>query len=372
MNIILFFSYDVSIDDWKISGLFDREVKIYNSLAENKNIEFTFVTYGDERDLKYQTEIPNITIIPIYKYFKKFKNKYLQFIYSLIIGFRLKKLVPSKDLIIKTNQLWGVWVAIIFKLSTKSKLIVRTGYDLISFKKKENKSKLKIVIFHILTQVGLIFSSNYVVSSNVDKSFLTKKKFLYKNKIILIPNWVDTNITHSSQNRSDIISIGRLEAQKNYKFLIESFSETNKKITLVGDGSEKDELMKLSRKFKTNINFIGKVSNTEVLSLLSQHKFFILTSLYEGNPKSLLEAMSMGCVVIAPENPNIGEIIQDEINGYIYNPEIEELNKLIDELEGKDLSNIIKNAYEYIQNNNSLEKIAKTEYNLYVKVSSQL
>ena len=51
---------------------------------------------------------------------------------------------------------------------------------------------------------------------------------------------------------------------------------------------------------------------------LSKHKFYIHTALYEGNPKTILEAMSVGCVVIVPNNPNILEIVQDNFNGIIY------------------------------------------------------
>ena len=60
MRVILFFSYGVSLRDWKNSGLFDREVKIYRNLANNKNLKITFITYGDEEDLQYENEIPEI------------------------------------------------------------------------------------------------------------------------------------------------------------------------------------------------------------------------------------------------------------------------------------------------------------------------
>ena len=42
MNIILFFTYDISLKDWEKSGLLDREIEFYKKLHEKYNIYFTF------------------------------------------------------------------------------------------------------------------------------------------------------------------------------------------------------------------------------------------------------------------------------------------------------------------------------------------
>ncbi|MAT48855.1 MAG: hypothetical protein CMA27_03385 [Euryarchaeota archaeon] len=370
MRVILFFSYGVSLRDWKNSGLFDREVKIYRNLANNKNLKITFITYGDEEDLQYENEIPEIQIIPLFMYYKKFNNNLIQILNSLLIGFKLRNLIKDENVIVKTNQLWGSWVAIIFKITTRSSLIVRTGYDLLSFKVKENKSRIKISLYYLLTQFGLIFCNYYFVSSNTDKRYLMNKKFFFKNKIQLVPNWVDVNKFDYQTKRSGIIAIGRLEKQKNFEYLIKSFQNTNKEITLIGDGSLRNKLVRLSEKLNCKVNFLGKINNNEVLNLISKHKYYVLTSLYEGNPKSLLEAMSLGCVVIAPKDENITEIIKDGVNGFIYQPDLDNINNLIDELERKDLTDIRKKAFEYVVENNSLEIISNKEFATYTQILS--
>ena len=370
MRVILFFSYGVSLRDWKNSGLFDREVKIYKHLANNKNLKITFITYGDEEDLQYENEIPEIQILPLFMYYKKFNSNLIQILNSLLIGFKLRNLIKDENVIVKTNQLWGSWVAIIFKITTRSSLIVRTGYDLLSFKVKENKSRIKISLYYLLTQFGLIFCNYYFVSSNTDKRYLMNKKFFFKNKIQLVPNWVDVNKFDYQTKRSGIIAIGRLEKQKNFEYLIKSFQNTNKEITLIGDGSLRNKLVRLSEKLNCKVNFLGKINNNEVLNLISNHKYFVLTSLYEGNPKSLLEAMSLGCVVIAPKDENITEIIKDGVNGFIYQPDLDNINNLIDELERKDLTDIKKKAFEYVVENNSLEIISNKEFATYTQILS--
>tara|TARA_A100001015_G_scaffold312886_1_gene418934 strand:- start:63 stop:1175 length:1113 start_codon:yes stop_codon:yes gene_type:complete len=368
MRLILFFSYGVSLNDWKKSGLFEREIKFYKYLKNTKNIDISFVTYGDNGDMRYENELEGIHIIPIYSEFKKHKNKVFRILCSLIYGYRLRKKFRKQKYIIKTNQLWGAWVAIVFKIFSKNTLIVRTGYDLVSFKLRENKSSFKILLYLLLTQIALIFSKKYTVTSNEDKAFLYSKKFIHKNKITVIPNWIDTKEIDLPERKKGYISIGRFEKQKNFKMLIETFAEINKEITLIGEGSLKKDLEKLSDSLDANINFLGILNNDDVLNLLSEHKYYIHTSYYEGNPKTILEAMSVGCIVIVPNNPNIEEIVENNINGLVYDLKKDDLIAVIQSAEKKDLEVVSKNAISYINQNNSLEKILKLEYNIYQEI----
>ena len=84
--------------------------------------------------------------------------------------------------------MWGAWVGIILKIINKNKLIVRTGYDLLSFKKYQNKSKLKVLLYKLLTLLSLKFSNKYIVTSNNDLLFLKKFSKIFK-KILVIPNF---------------------------------------------------------------------------------------------------------------------------------------------------------------------------------------
>ena len=76
-------------------------------------------------------------------------------------------------------------------------------------------------------------------------------------------------------------------------------------------------MYELSKNLNSKINFVGILSNEEVIKRLSKHKFYIHTSLYEGNPKTILEAMSVGCVVVVPNNRNILEIVENNFNGIV-------------------------------------------------------
>ena len=103
MNVILFFTYDVSLKDWFDKGLLDRELKIYENISKEYNIKFTFVTYGTSEDLKYVNKDSDFKVLPIYKYLKRPKSKFNRIIKSLYIPFYIKKITENDYQIIKTN-----------------------------------------------------------------------------------------------------------------------------------------------------------------------------------------------------------------------------------------------------------------------------
>ena len=83
MNIVVVLTYEMSLEKWDKDGILDRELKLYKQLSKNFGYKFTFITFGNESDLKYLSIVPNSQIIPIYKLFKlrKQNNKiYTKFI----------------------------------------------------------------------------------------------------------------------------------------------------------------------------------------------------------------------------------------------------------------------------------------------------
>ena len=76
MNVILVFTFGVSLKDWFESGLLSREIKIYEEILKKEDIQFSFITFGDETDCKFINN-PKIKILPAYKYLNKSNSKLL-------------------------------------------------------------------------------------------------------------------------------------------------------------------------------------------------------------------------------------------------------------------------------------------------------
>ena len=129
MNVLFLFTYGTSLKNWNDSGYLPRELTFFESINKKYGTSFTFLTFGDYKD---ENILKNdfIKVIPVYKFLNKKQNK-LQNTINLIFNLKslFKKLNIEFDLI-KTNQLFGAWIAIFIKRFSKKPLIIRTGYDL--------------------------------------------------------------------------------------------------------------------------------------------------------------------------------------------------------------------------------------------------
>ena len=372
MNVILFFTYGVSLKDWESSGLLSREIKQYKTLSEKYNINFTFVTYGDNDEYKYNNYFKNLKIFPIYSFISHSNSKLIRIIKSLYIPFLIKRKLGVEYEILKTNQLNGSWVAIIFKLITKIPLIIRTGYDLFTFSKYEKKNIIKRIFYYILTLFSLNFSNLYSVSSKTDYNFLKDNFIFNKNKLIIIPNWVDSKeILPSKKRANKVLVIGRMEKQKNFELIINSLKNTEFDLDFFGEGSLKSKLEEASKN-SNNINFLGIKPHEELMNEYEKYQFYISLSSHEGNPKTTLEAMGSGCVVIVSNIPNNREIVSHLETGVLIEPEKDNLINTLREICKKtDLINKIRiNSINYIENNNSIDKVISREFEEYKKLTS--
>lgn len=169
---------------------------------------------------------------------------------------------------------------------------------------------------------------------NIDYLFaLTKnlkedyEKFLIKNhhtEVVLMPNmleYIPTN--YSKLNNNNLITISRLDENKNVKEMIDivrKLNINNWHLTIIGDGTELENLKKQTDDLKLNdkIDFTGFLSKEEIEDYLLNSTFFLMTSKSEALPMVLLEAMSYGLPCIAYETDSgINDIIMDNKNGFV-------------------------------------------------------
>ncbi len=118
------------------------------------------------------------------------------------------------------------------------------------------------------------------------------------------------------------------------------------------------------------VNFLGTMKNEELLNLLEKYMFYISASKFEGNPKTVLEALSVGCVVFASNIQNHQELINHS-NGYLFNltknslkSVVKDPNKNLSELKTKS-----KKGYDDVNNYNSLSSAVENEYKDYCLLS---
>ncbi len=116
------------------------------------------------------------------------------------------------------------------------------------------------------------------------------------------------------------IHVARCHPQKNQKMLIEAFNVLSKRkvdfiLIIIGAGFDSDDGIKLKQKACSEIYFLGEKQNVGDYLLCSNA--FCLSSIYEGMPISLLEAMSCGVVPICTSVGGIPDAIEDGRTGYL-------------------------------------------------------
>ena len=122
----------------------------------------------------------------------------------------------------------------------------------------------------------------------------------------------------NSNKKLEVISVCRFVEQKNIFEIIEiAMKLPNINFTIIGEGilwSEINDLVcKLNLK---NVFLIGRKSN--VFEFLYASDIYLSTSLYEGLPISILEAMSIGLPIIASNVVGNVDTIKDGESGFIY------------------------------------------------------
>ncbi|MCJ7696192.1 MAG: glycosyltransferase family 4 protein, partial [Anaerolineaceae bacterium] len=87
----------------------------------------------------------------------------------------------------------------------------------------------------------------------------------------------------------------------------------------------------------SNVKFLGQLDFHELIKIVSQAKFSVLPSeVYENCPMAVLESMAMGKPVIGAKIGGIPELINDNVDGFLFesgNSEdlAEKINKMIDD-----------------------------------------
>lgn len=376
MKVAVFFTWDYSLTTWHESGTITRELKFFKSIEKYKDATFSFITYGDSSDIKLANEHNLHEVHPVYSTSKYFKNKLFRILLSFLIPFRIRNKIKNIDIVFQ-NQLLGCWIPILIKKIYKKPLIIRTGYDMLDFSQKERKSSLIIFLYKILTNFAVKNCDYFTVTSRSDLNRFKINYPKYEQKFLLRPNWVNLGQLNefSSRYSNKVLAVGRLVYQKNFSFLISEFknSKNNLEIDVVGNGPDKEKLLAQAKKHNVSINFLGNLNNNELLKLYQDYKFFISTSLFEGNPKSLLEAMGSGCVVFASNINNHSEIITDNVNGFLFEIKDNHLLKKFEIISKNDeiLSKISTDAYKFISDVFSLNKSVDLFYKDFDKTLSK-
>lgn len=168
--------------------------------------------------------------------------------------------------------------------------------------------------------MGIVFRFVDAIVSVSDNTMGLEKNRWINKPIRYIGNGVDlqmfTNKRKVRQNK--FIHVGSLRWQKGQEYLINGFAlflknHSDYLLEIIGQGPKKEELEELCSQLgiKDNVVFRGVQGRESIAESLNTAKAFVLTSVSEGFPKVIIEAMATGTPVISSDAGNVKNVILD-------------------------------------------------------------
>jgi glycosyltransferase involved in cell wall biosynthesis len=202
--------------------------------------------------------------------------------------------------------------------------------------------KIKTLFFIWIERfLGLFTDKIITVSENLKKELAEIFKIAPEDKISVIELGFELEDLlklpqRENQQTINIGIVGRLVPIKNHKMLFKACmlgGNLPYRIVVIGDGEMRGELEKNAEEFgmRDRIEFKGWI--IDLKAIYEELDIVALTSLNEGTPVSLIEAMAAGRPVVATNVGGVKDIVKDGMSGYLVESgNAEEFNKRLLEL----------------------------------------
>ncbi len=209
------------------------------------------------------------------------------------------------------------------------------------------------------------------------KSKMKAKRIVYVPGVGIDLNKFSTTVEFTENKRSELgipddatllISIGELSQRKNHETVIRAVADMeNVYYIIAGQGAYKERLQDII----DNLNLTGRVQllgyRKDIRELCNSADIFVMPSLQEGLPVSIMEAMAMGLPCVVSEIRGNTDLI-DENGGDYFNPKsVEECKKAIKNVLSADIEKMSAYNKEKVKNF-SVEKINKQLREEYEKI----
>lgn len=252
-------------------------------------------------------------------------------------------------------------------------------------------------MYHPLTRLLNILTyplsrTTIAVSEEVQRSII-KHRITSRNKFLVIRNGVDLNCGSTSggypdktkevlgipANHKVVGNVAHIRPEKGHDYLVRAAKivlDRCPDVTFVIVGRENingeiNRLEELTAGLGIRKRVIFTGFRQDVFNIMRIFDLFVLSSLYEGLPLALLEAMSMGKPAVATQVGGIPEVIKDGLNGFLVPPRNPEAlaEKIIQILQDHVLhSKMSQNAYQVVRKRFGIQEMVKRVEQVYSTV----
>ena len=352
-----------------------QAIWLANSL-QNKNYRVSLVVLKSSFDLK-QLLNEEVNLIEYKMYAYKDKNfLILRKCFNFVKAVKLfRKLTKKNNTVVFSFLFHSNIFGFLTTIFTKSYHNICIRNDRFSSRKQTKNIKYRQFLIKIISYFAnsIIFNSkkareiyNYYFSNKPQKEIIFNTVLDFEDQVE--PSTVKILSEFIQGEVNTFVSIGRLERLKNYDCAIESFYMLKKngisfKYVIIGGGYLENDLKRLVNKYnlQNNILFMGKILNAK--KYLYLFKFFLLPSIHEGFPNSLIESMKEGLIPFATNAGDSHYLIDSGRGIKIKKPSSDSIYEsiafAIDTLTDKQLQVMRENNSNFIKHNLDEDVILK-------------
>lgn len=323
-----------------------------------------------------QVKIENPIIIQNGSILNKIKNKILEYLTYKRPKILYDYYINGKyDIEIAFNYM--IPSILISNSKAKKYTVVHSSIEDLDYTKELNEKYKKTKLKYQLQKHSFKKMNNIIAISNRTEKSIIDLYPEVSSKLVKIYNGYDfDNLYRKSKEVSykllnnkkfTLIAIGRIVEQKNFSFLIDIANKLNEEkldyeLLILGDGNQREQIEKKINRYNLNdkVKLLGYVENP--YPYLKDADLFCLTSIVEGFPTVLVEALALGCPFISTnvagaeelsDNGRCG-IVANNINEYVFN-----IKKILNNKKLRD--SMARNGIKLVQKYSIENQIRKLE-----------
>lgn len=327
-NLAYFLTIGLTLSVFESIGTLSRETKILKALAA-RGWEISLYSYDKTK------KIPKLDFpATVYGQWPFRLPPKTNLLYPLMLPL-LRFFSGHHNHILLTVQGYSSWPAIFCAWFWRSKIIVRCGYVEGEEFQSKGRSGLRVSLRMALEKWTFKHADRCLIPTQMLAEWVQKNYGIRKEKCDVVPNFVDTDLFSPNptlKTHYDVICIGRLNQQKRVLLILEALKQSNLSILFIGRGEEKQTILNVSQQHNMQVKIIDSVVNEDLPTFLQQSRVYLIASIWEGHPKSLIEAMACGCGCVGTFSPGIQNLIVNGKTGLLVDPTPEQIAHAVSKL----------------------------------------
>ena len=245
----------------------------------------------------------------------------------LLGGWRLRRLCRREQIdVVDSSVVEADLVARLATFRTSARHVthlVNTTYDAAVTRRLPRRSRVRLGVLRRLDALSARRSMAFVALTNEVAASARRHLHIDRAKLVVIPRGVDIDeFTFRPRATAHpvlkILSLGRLAPQKGHETALGAMALLEQwgikaDLLIAGAGSLLGELERLSVSLGVaeRVTFAGAVDTSAVVDLLADADVFCFPSKWEGQGNAVLEAMAVGCPVVASDIGPLREVVGD-------------------------------------------------------------